>query len=260
MNRQSIHQQIESLLKIIQEQHIQIKQHQQSIPQVEIDFMIQNLRQLYEASLLLNHTNALSSLDEVKAAMAQKILAEKRSIELKHSEIKAEPKKEIVEEPVVQVIETREVETETIVTVVEATVEVPASSEKTKEKSKPRKSDLNSTLYEDKPTVGDKFGNGGSLHLKIASQSVSKTVADKLHHKPIKDLRAAIGINEKFLFINRLFEGNLQTYSEAIEKINSLNDFESAKHFTSELAVRLNWESENEHIKTFMELVERRFI
>src|SRR5437773_5950725 len=103
MNRSSIHQQIESLLKTIQEQHNQLKQHTNSIPQVEIDFMLQNLRQLYEASLMLNHTNALSSLDEVKQAVTQKILAEKRAIELKRTEetpvVKKEEAPVAVEEP-----------------------------------------------------------------------------------------------------------------------------------------------------------------
>src|SRR5437868_8486128 len=93
MNRQSVHQQIESLLKIIQDQHLQIKQHHGSIPQVEIDFMVQNLRQLYEAALMLNHTNALTSLDEVKAAVTQKILAEKRAVEINRAPVqeKSEP-------------------------------------------------------------------------------------------------------------------------------------------------------------------------
>ena len=86
MNRQSIHQQIDSLLKIIRDQHDHLKNHGASIPQVEIDFMVQNLRQLYEAALMLNHTNALTSLDEVKAAVTQKILAEKRAIEMKLNE------------------------------------------------------------------------------------------------------------------------------------------------------------------------------
>ena len=62
MNRHSIHQQIDSLLKIIRDQHDHLKNHGSSIPQVEIDFMVQNLRQLYEAALMLNHTNALTSL------------------------------------------------------------------------------------------------------------------------------------------------------------------------------------------------------
>lgn len=262
MNRHSIHQQIDSLLKIIRDQHEQLKNHPSSIPQVEIDFMVQNLRQLYEASLMLNHTNALTSLDEVKAAVTQKILAEKRALEMKRTE---EP---IKEKPVVMadVAETHHAEekpapvahpmNEVIATV--GSIEPPLEAKTEKNFRKKTMQEVN-TRYEDKPTVGDKFGSEESVHRKIASKGSSKTLADKLHHNPIKDLKSAIGINEKFLFVNQLFEGNLQNYSAAIEKINSVNDYGMAKQVAADLAGQLNWDDNNEHVKNFMELVERRF-
>lgn len=256
MNRQSIHQQIDSLLKIIRDQHEQIKNHHASIPQVEIDFMVQNLRQLFEAGLMLNHTNALTSLDEVKAAVTQKILAEKRAVEMKQTT----PTEAIHEMDAVgvgnatpQVMHPMD---EIIASV--GSIEPPLEEKSENKKTKKTSFDLN-MRFEDKPTVGDKFGNEESLHTKIASSSTSKTVAEKLHLKPISDLKSAIGINEKFLFVNQLFEGNLQNYSATIEKINSTADLSSAKQIAADLAGQLNWDNKNEHVKNFMELVERRF-
>ena len=258
MNRQSIHQQIDSLLKIIRDQHEHLKNHASSIPQVEIDFMVQNLRQLYEAALMLNHTNALTSLDEVKTAVTQKILAEQRAVEMKRND---EPKPERREEPVHQETAT-EAEpihhsmNEVIATV--CTIEPPAEQKNEKTTVKKTSHDVN-RRYEDKPTVGDKFGSEESVHRKIAGQGSSKTLADKLHRNPIKDLKAAIGINEKFLFVNQLFEGNLQNYSAAIEKINTVNDLGTARQIAADLAGQMNWDDNNEHVKNFMELLERRF-
>jgi hypothetical protein len=260
MNRQSIHQQIDSLLKIIRDQHDHLKDHGSSIPQVEIDFMVQNLRQLYEAALMLNHTNALTSLDEVKVAVTQKILAEKRALEMKRTE---EPQQTRSEIPVTQQMETGEADpivhhsmNEVIATV--GSVE-PAAEEKTVRTERKKTSHDVNTKFEDKPTVGDRFGSEESVHRKIASKSSSKTVADKLHRNPIKDLKTAIGINEKFLFVNQLFEGNLQNYSAAIEKINTVTDLSTAKQVAADLAGQMNWDDNNEHVKNFMELVERRF-
>jgi hypothetical protein len=260
MNRHSIHQQIDSLLKIIRDQHEQLKSHPGSIPQVEIDFMVQNLRQLYEASLMLNHTNALTSLDEVKAAVTQKILAEKRALEMKR---KDEPAKEHHEVPAGHREETAAAApviehpmNEVIATV--GSVESVPAEKKDKNIKKKSPNDLN-TMFEDTPTVGDKFGSGESVNRKIASRTSSKTVAEKLHLKPITDLKAAIGINEKFLFVNKLFEGNLQNYSAAVEKINAVNDLGTAKQIAADLAGQLNWDDGSEHVKNFMELVERRF-
>ncbi len=264
MNRQSIHQQIDSLLKTIRDQHEQIKNHQSSIPQVEIDFMIQNLRQLFEASLMLNHTNALTSLDEVKAAVTQRILAEKRAIEMKRVEEKPLAEEIEVEAPSQEITaeekKTEEHHSMNEVIAVVGTAEPIIEEKKEKTPKKKSSHELN-TMFEDKRTLGDTFGNEESLHTKIASGTTSKTLADKLHRKSIKDLKAAIGINEKFLFINQLFDGNLQNYSAAVEKINSMNDLDSAKQFVaSELAGEMNWDNNNEHVKNFMELVERRFI
>lgn len=266
MNRQSIHQQIDSLIKIIRDQHEQIKSHQGSIPQVEIDFMVQNLRQLYEAALMLNHTNALTSLDEVKAAVTQKILAEKRAVEMKRSDDIPVKAKQETAQPVAALHETESAAddipvlphpvNELIATV--GSVE-PAAEEKTEKPAKKKSLHGVNTSFEDKRTLGDKFGSEESLHTKIASKNSSKTLADKLHHKPIKDLKAAIGINEKFLFINQLFEGNLQTYSSAVEKINATADLSTARQIAADLAGQLNWDDDNEHVKNFMELVERRF-
>lgn len=261
MNRQSIHQQVDSLLKIIRDQHEQIKNHQASIPQVEIDFMVQNLRQLYEAALMLNHTNALTSLDEVKAAVTQKILAEKRALEIKRTDEPVKEKQQVAETaiPVQQEIPTVHVShpmNEVIATVGSAE---PKQEEKAVKTTRKKSShDLN-TSFEDKPTVGDTFGKEESLHKKFASNASSKTLADKLHHKPIADLKSAIGINEKFLFVNQLFDGNLQHYSSSVEKINSTNDLHTAKQIAADLAGQLNWDDKNEHVKNFMELVERRF-
>jgi len=264
MNRHSIHQQIDSLLKIIRDQHDHLKNHESSIPQVEIDFMVQNLRQLYEAALMLNHTNALTSLDEVKTAVAQKILAEKRALQMKRSD-ETPQRNEVVETSLAsQPQQTEKNETETVnhpmneVIATVGSVESVAEEKTDKTARKKTLQDLNKR-FEDKPTVGDKFGSEESIHRKIASKTNSKTIADKLHHNPIKDLKAAIGINEKFLFVNQLFEGNLQNYSAAIEKINAVNDLGTAKQIAADLAGQMNWEDNNEHVKNFMELVERRF-
>ena len=266
MNRHSIHQQIDSLLKIIRDQHDHLKNHESSIPQVEIDFMVQNLRQLYEAALMLNHTNALTSLDEVKTAVTQKILAEKRALQMKRNDEAPQSRNEVIETSVAsQAQPVEKNETDTIVNhsmneVIASVGSVePVSEEKTEKASRKKTlQDLN-TRFEDKPTIGDKFGSEESIHRKIASKTNSKTIADKLHHNPIKDLKAAIGINEKFLFINQLFEGNLQNYSAAIEKINTVNDLGTAKQIAADLAGQMNWDDKNEHVKNFMELLERRF-
>jgi hypothetical protein len=107
--------------------------------------------------------------------------------------------------------------------------------------------------------AGKKFVAHETLHHKVAPTKTA-TLSDRLHSKPIKDLKTAIGINEKFLFITRLFHGDLQHYSQAVDRINSESSLSSAKDFiNTELWGKFEWNENDEHVKHFIELVERRF-
>ncbi len=261
MKRQSIHQQIDLLLNALAEQHEQFRERKDTIPQMELDLLLQNTRQLYEAILMLYHNNALSSLDEVKTAVMQRILAEKKPIERKTDESKTDA--QLVVEPVSK--ETK-IETNNPARMEELMVKTSNTQtvEEKKEKTgKFRKlsGGVNATLFQDTPSFADSFEDEVTLHEHIASKTSGTTIGDRMHRKPVPDLKAAIGINEKFLFINQLFDGNLQDYSEAIEKLNTSADLNTARQLISaELANRFNWITDNEHVRNFMDLVERRFI
>ncbi len=55
-----------------------------------------------------------------------------------------------------------------------------------------------------------------------------KSIVENLTNRPLADLRAAIGINEKFLFVNELFGGSLQEYNQAIQALNQAGNLDSA--------------------------------
>ena len=103
------------------------------------------------------------------------------------------------------------------------------------------------------------LNNSTSINDSFASETSEKTVADKLSRQPIKDLKSAIGLNQKFLFMNDLFEGENEIFNNAINKINSFNTLPEAIEFIdSELSSA--WDKENSSVLNFMNLVERRFM
>jgi hypothetical protein len=86
-------------------------------------------------------------------------------------------------------------------------------------------------------------------------------VVEVLKHEPIKDLRKAIGINDRFVFINDLFRGDEAMYERSIKTINSFHIFPEAEYWIArELVVKLGWDKESEIVKHFIHLVKRRFI
>ena len=85
-------------------------------------------------------------------------------------------------------------------------------------------------------------------------------VAAILQGTPVKDLRKAIGINDRYLFINDLFRGDENMYERSIKTINSFNIYPEAEYWIQrELKVKLGWLEEVEAVKIFDQLVKRRF-
>ena len=77
---------------------------------------------------------------------------------------------------------------------------------------------------------------------------------------PITDLKQAINLNEKLLFIKDLFSGYNMAYSEALDIVNKMPNFESADSFLqNNYAGKNNWASKQSTVDQFYELLSRRF-
>ena len=77
---------------------------------------------------------------------------------------------------------------------------------------------------------------------------------------PIADLKQAISLNEKLLFIKDLFSGYNMAYSEALDIVNKMPNFESADSFLqNNYAGKNNWASKQSTVDQFYELLNRRF-
>ena len=94
---------------------------------------------------------------------------------------------------------------------------------------------------------------------KSAKKKSEESVGEKLQHKKITDLKASIGINEKFQFINELFEGNMKEYNVAIDQINNFTALEDAENYMADLQEMYKWNKENPITLNFIDLVQRRF-
>jgi hypothetical protein len=89
----------------------------------------------------------------------------------------------------------------------------------------------------------------------------SKTeVAEMLIDTPVKDIKKAIGVNDRFVFINELFRGDETTYERSIKTINSFDIWPEAEYWIRrELKLKLSWQDNNEIVKQFDQIVKRRF-
>lgn len=81
-----------------------------------------------------------------------------------------------------------------------------------------------------------------------------------LQESPIRDLKKAIGINDRYLFINELFRGDETMYERSLKTINGFNILPEAQYWIQrELKVKLGWNEQSEAVFHFDQLVKRRF-
>lgn len=95
---------------------------------------------------------------------------------------------------------------------------------------------------------------------KLTGKNEDNSLARKLANIPISDLRSAIGLNEKYLYINELFAGDAVDFNASLDVLNKCKSYTDAEIFIAEnLFDKYNWNVENKYVAEFMELVERRF-
>ncbi|HEY9115791.1 MAG TPA: hypothetical protein VIN10_13925 [Bacteroidales bacterium] len=90
------------------------------------------------------------------------------------------------------------------------------------------------------------------------SHDKEPSIADKMRQTRIVDLRQAIGINEKFLFINELFNGDMGKYNKALDELNEMKTKEGVVTYFIELKIHNQWKDDNEAFIKFKELLDRK--
>jgi hypothetical protein len=110
-------------------------------------------------------------------------------------------------------------------------------------------------------TINDSFARNKLLSLNdVMMKEEENNILTKHRKSKIYDLKSAVPINLRYIFINELFKGGADDYNLALAQIERCEDFESAKNILDQVYGRkYNWETEKTEVKEFFELVERRF-
>ncbi|MDT8309486.1 MAG: hypothetical protein RQ866_08130, partial [Bacteroidales bacterium] len=108
--------------------------------------------------------------------------------------------------------------------------------------------------------LADKFKEKAvSLNDLIQAHKADKSIGSQMQNNPISNLKTAIGINEKFIFVYELFSGDTNLYHEAIEALNSRASHADAIQYLEELHQKFHWDIENAAFHKLIDLVNRRY-
>ena len=101
--------------------------------------------------------------------------------------------------------------------------------------------------------LGDSFLKGKSVNDLINDHN---KLEFKLSNRPVNSIQSAIGINDRFLYIRELFEGNNQKFLETVKALDSKQNIKEAVDY---LRNNFRWKRNETSLK-FVNLVKRRFI
>ncbi|HEX6913900.1 MAG TPA: hypothetical protein VF145_01580, partial [Chitinophagaceae bacterium] len=106
--------------------------------------------------------------------------------------------------------------------------------------------------------LNDVHIDGDSINEKLKEDS--NEIASTIKGEPVHDLRKAIGINDRYRFINELFRGDEAMYERSIKTINGFTSLAEAETWIQrELKVKIGWTEQNATAKDFDQVVKRRF-
>jgi hypothetical protein len=233
------------------------QQHQQDLGAEELILTVNMLQAELES--LISQDNSAEQ-GKVYVMMPKKAFVVGKA-EQEEQEVKTETVPEVdpieIEEKVIEVLQVNEKEIE------EELNEIKKNAESINKLSSMAHPVLQFEPEEDIPTLRQQaipFDQPTTPSLNEKLKETKKEVSDALTDAPIKDLKKAIGINDRYLYVNELFRGDEAMYERSIKTINNFSIFAEAEFWIRrELKVKLGWNDQDAAVKQFDQLVRRRF-
>ncbi len=268
-----------------------IRQNQGPIPQIEIDIILQELRNLYMEALKLEAegikpvaadpdrmaAEAKRQAEEEaarKAAEAQRKAAEEAARKAAEAKRKAEEEafRKAATEELKPIFAPEPVEQESA-PVIEPMMEKiegnpndelfadePAAPAKPAKQTKAKSQESSLFDYfknsseEDQPRVRTLADT-----LNKNNRNVEEQLETRVNAKKVDDLRTIININDKFSFMSELFHNNMKAYNDFILRLNSYTSREEALAYVAEVAAQYMWHENSMVVKSFYKVFDRKF-
>jgi hypothetical protein len=244
MQKTIVKEKISMQLETIVEHFQVISNYKEKISQIELDLLKEQVRNLYDNLYLLEKMNNLNVPDVLDSK--KEVESEKISIPEPPKNIFKTPHTDSLSQPAEKIKSDREYEPEIKIEVEKK----PLSS------SKP-----SYDLFDTQPsTIAEKYaGNSQTLNDNLLKQQKEKILAEELQLKHIAKLKSAIGINDKFLFINELFEGNMREYDIAITQLDNFHSFNDALEYINQMNEKFEWSTNSTSLIKLKDFLKRRY-
>lgn len=259
MNNQDTINQLYNLLQQMQMRLQLMQHHSEAIPDIEWQLLLNDASSFYDKALFAKNRNSIASIHEEKNIKQTDTPLDETTIESLSAKF-----------PSLNQVLKKETSIEQV-------------SELNIEKGNITKSEMPEVMHKNENLIFPPKANNENVNISGHSkennvQNIAekyktdqKTINDSLHnsinsigikmqHQPIGDIKKAIGLNEKFLFIKELFNNNEQGYYEAIDELNHCDSYQNAVEKMNVLANTYQWVQESPICLKLHDLLKRRYI
>jgi hypothetical protein len=263
------------LIDSIKVQLEKLVNYEQEAPLIEVDIVKENLRNLYEmVDNMFSSSNDFIQPEVAVDAVDKEIedLLNEASKEFKQEvDTQIKEQEEILDEQLEAEDEKPEVLKENIEEIAAAIEdEIEAVKEEMVEEPKIETPKPPKIAKAEKPSV-DKAENVDKskkiVHVldveadeEDDEEEEKSLMGQKLKKKAIKSLKQGIGINDKFMIINDLFEGRAKDFNAAIKELDNQKDRQSAIFLLEDMKDENLWESKDSAYIQFKSYIERRYM
>ena len=85
-------------------------------------------------------------------------------------------------------------------------------------------------------------------------------VISESHAEQVDNMMSAISVNHRYMFINELFDGEADIFTEAIGKIEKCSSFDdSVEILVQNYAKDYHWDMNSDEVKELLKIIFRRF-
>ncbi len=232
---------------------------------IEKDLMLSYIRQLYDAAL----TNTPVEIHKAPVVVPKPAVVVAPVVEVTPPPVVVVPPptpEPVIARPAIRDIPF-EIEKTIEPVVVAPTVATPVVAPKPVEVPRPEPpkitiAPIRSTPIINMPVAGPKplIDSAQEEPEGFFGEKMSKELSDRLGETPIDDMRKGMGLNERILLMNELFDGDQRGFEDTINTVNSMTSFEEAKNYLlSTVAPKYNWAAKEKRAKAFAKVVRRRF-
>jgi len=264
MEKEKLISEIDRTLESIKTHISRIKNDPDKVHKMDMDLLIEKTRDIYDKLIqldgltitfeteippfeteILHQNQNEKEIEETETVETVDIKVE----EIEKEEAKAEEEAEITEEDIKVEVHVEEIVDEVEEQIEEAQEKKELREDFLEEKEETEKSTIDLFTSSAGPTLSDTFSEGEQ-----------PTIADKINKEGVNELREAIGINEKFLFINELFNGDLGRYNKVIDELDELTTIEGVNTYVLELKIQSQWADDNIALIKLTDLLNRKFV